>query len=357
MFDVAAFEQILSGKRNDLTAKLSRWIFAGLEIPYSAVTYLRNGAYDKSLVKIHRLPVPVISVGNLTLGGTGKTPFIAWLIRKCLEMGLRPGVASRGYHADETGWNDETRELALYFPEVPQAISPKRFAASQKMLQMADENRKPLDLVLLDDGFQHRKLYRDIDIVLLDAMNPFGYGRIFPRGKLRESVNSLKRADVAVLSRSDLVPEEECRNIRDKVFSINPNIHWCEITHSPTGFVSKSGTIASLDFLSHKTVTAFCGIGNPEGFRKTLQKVFQNEINFLTFPDHFSFRQKEMDYIYGRFRKSGTDYILCTVKDLVKIQSIVPDDIPLMALMISIQFQKESGYFTHLFNNILKIRK
>jgi len=140
-FNYQAYFDIISGKRTDLFAQLCRVGLSVLEIPYTIVIAIRNFMYDNDLRKINKLGVPVVSVGNLTVGGTGKTPFVAWLAQKYLDEGKFPAIISRGYHADETGWNDEARELRLLLPDVPQAFSKKRFAAAQQILsQYTGEN-------------------------------------------------------------------------------------------------------------------------------------------------------------------------------------------------------------------------
>ena len=314
------FEQIISGNRNDFFAKCSRLCLAGLEFPYRLIVSGRNLFYDIGLKKTLKIDVPVISIGNLTMGGTGKTPFVIWLVQKCLEMGLQPAVASRGYRADDSGWNDEAKELAFHFDNLPQAISPKRYTAIQKMLAEAKNRETPIDVVILDDGFQHRQLHRDLDIVLLDAMNPFGYNHVFPRGTLRESISSLKRADIAILSRSDFVEEEKKEKIHQKVLLMNPTIHWCEIKHTPAKLVSITNNHYPVSDLYDKNILAFCGIGNPSNFRKTLSDNSFQITEFIVFPDHFNYDQETLNDLVNRCQKKSVRHIICTMKDLIKIR-------------------------------------
>jgi len=352
MIDPLFFNRVVSGRHRDPLGMLLRSLLAGLEFPYFCGVSFRNFLYDKSWKNVRRLPVPVISVGNLTLGGTGKTPFVAWLIRTCREMKRNPGVASRGYRADETGWNDEARELAINFPGLPQAISPDRFTSSQKMIAEVGNQEKPIDLVILDDGFQHRQLHRDLDIVLLDASEPFGYGHVFPRGLLRESLFALKRADVVVLSHADRVSEDQIREIQKQVRRINPEICWCEIVHTPVTLLILSGKSLPIESLFNKNITAFCGIGAPEGFRQTLQKCGMNIEHFLTFPDHCPYDNHNLLQIKNLYKKKPDFPILCTMKDYVKLPKTELIDIPIHALMIAIQFRHGEEEFRQFINAI-----
>ena len=338
MIDPQLFEQIISRNRNDFIAKCSRLCLAGLEIPYRCIVSSRNVIYDIGLKKTQKADVPVISIGNLTMGGTGKTPFVIWLVQKCLEMGLQPAVASRGYRADDSGWNDEAKELASHFGDLPQAISPKRHTAIQKMLADAKDRKKPIDVVILDDGFQHRQLHRDLDIVLIDAMNPFGYNHVCPRGTLRESISSLKRADIAILSRSDFIEEKEKTKIHQKVLSINPKIHWCEIKQTPAKLVSISNNHYPISDLYEKNVLAFCGIGNPNNFRKTLSGNKFQIAEFIVFPDHFKYDQKTIDGLGLLCQKKDVRHILCTMKDLTKIREWNYPDISIYAFVTKTDF-------------------
>ena len=150
----------------------------------------------------------VISVGNLTLGGTGKTPMVEWLARWFRSHDVRVAIVSRGYGAVDGGQNDEARELEEKLPDVPHLQDPNRAAAARVAI-----DELATQLIVLDDGFQHRRLGRDLDIILIDAVEPFGYDRVFPRGMLREPLSGLRRADVIGLTRADVVNETRRREI------------------------------------------------------------------------------------------------------------------------------------------------
>ena len=178
-------EELLSGRSTSLSSILMRAGLWCLSQPYSAVIWGRNLAYDRRWKKVSKTTVPVVSVGNLTAGGTGKTPTVAMLARWFRERNIRVGILSRGFGAGIDGRNDEAKELEVLLPDVPHLQKPDRLASAQ----IATEELG-MQLLLLDDGFQHRKIHRDLEIILLDAREPFGFGHLLPRGLLREPLRS-----------------------------------------------------------------------------------------------------------------------------------------------------------------------
>jgi tetraacyldisaccharide 4'-kinase len=184
------------------------------------------------MLRAHQVDVPVISIGNLTLGGTGKTPMVEFVCRWFLQRGKRPIILSRGYRA-AGGCNDEARLLQSNLPEVPHLQGKDRVALARH----ACEHFAP-DVLVLDDGFQHRRLARDLDIVLIDCTEPFGYGRIFPRGLLREPIGSLRRAGLVVLSRADQCLRADRDRIRAQIFDAAGEKPIVEAVHRPTALRS-----------------------------------------------------------------------------------------------------------------------
>ncbi len=191
------FRDLVSGRRKGLAATFTRGVLRVAEMPYALAVSARNRRYDRGAHLTHRAGVPVISVGNLTLGGTGKTPMVKWLAQRLQNSGVRVAIVSRGYGAANGAPNDEAMELAAALPNVPHIQSRDRVAAAARAIQGFHSQ-----VLLLDDGFQHRRLARDLDIVLLDALEPFGFEHVFPRGTLREPLAGLRRADFVCLSRA-----------------------------------------------------------------------------------------------------------------------------------------------------------
>jgi tetraacyldisaccharide 4'-kinase len=305
-----------------------------LEVPYHSVVSSRNLLYDKRMLPIYHSSVPVISVGNLTLGGTGKSPMVAWLCKVFMEKNVHPGLISRGYGKGTHHVNDEFLEMSHRLPNIPHLQNPNRAEAIQKLLQT-----EQVDLIILDDAFQHRQVERNIDIVLLDATAPFGFGHIFPRGTLREPLGSLKRADIVLLTRSNLVPEAERQKIREQVLAINSNITWGETIHMPTSLISlESLRNETIETIRGQSALAFCGIGNPLAFQKTLEQCGVRVEKLVPFPDHYRYTASDAHELVQAAKELGAKFLLCTMKDLVKLNRSDFSELPLCAIAIDIQF-------------------
>jgi tetraacyldisaccharide 4'-kinase len=275
--------------------------------------------------------VPVVAVGNLTLGGTGKTPMVESVARRYRARGLRVAILSRGYGQSD-GLNDEGRVLEENLPDVPHLQDRDR----ARLARVAVEELES-ELLVLDDGFQHRRLARDLDIVLLDALDPFGLGRVFPRGLLREPVRALRRAGIVVLSRADLVSGPDRAAIRREAERRAGPLRWVEARHAPLDLIDARGLARPLDDLVHGKVAAFCGIGNPEGFRRTLVPLCGTLGGFRTFPDHHPYRAADVADLTAWSRSLDVDLALTTQKDLVKLRAETLGPIPLSALRIGLE--------------------
>jgi tetraacyldisaccharide 4'-kinase len=257
-------------------------------------------------------PCPVISVGNLTVGGTGKTPMVACLANLLVAEGRQPLIVSRGYGAEADGMNEEARELALRCPDVPHVQDPDRLRAIRR--RAAD-----CDVAVLDDGFQHRRLARDLDIVLLDGLCPFGYGHVLPRGLLREPPSALRRADVIIITRADLVEPAALARIKTAAARYAaPGTPVLTAEHRPTGIVFADGSRAPADWLDGRTVAAACGIGNPEAFRRTLERLGACVVRFDAFRDHHMYTADEVASLRDAARGAGAAALVTTGKDFVK---------------------------------------
>ena len=328
--DADAFHRLVKGEDRGPLASAGRLALGAASGAYRVGAGLRNAAYERGWKEIRRVAVPVISVGNLTLGGTGKTPMVEWVARWFRERDLRVAILSRGYGQDE-GLNDEGRVLEENLPDVPHLQGRDRAALAAIAVEELESQ-----VLVLDDGFQHRRLARDLDIVLLDALEPFGLGRIFPRGLLREPVKSLKRAGVVVLSRADLVEEEARKAIRAEAERRAGPLRWVETHQAPLCVIDSDGGSEPLDSLPGHRVAAFCGIGNPEGFRKTLEKLGDSPIGFRAFPDHHPYAASDVADLAKWAPGLGASLLLTTQKDLVKLRTTAIGPVPLRALRIGL---------------------
>jgi tetraacyldisaccharide 4'-kinase len=328
------FHAIVSGKRKSLSAAGLRVLFRAAEVPYSAAVSWRNRRYDRNAILSNKVGVPVVSVGNLTMGGTGKTPMVEWLAKWFRQRHVRVALISRGYKATEGSRNDEAMELEHKLADVPHLQNPDRVAAASVAII-----EHSAELILLDDGFQHRRIHRDLDIVLLDALEPFGFDHVFPRGMLREPLAGLRRADVVCLSRADAVAEGEQQSIKEQAQQHAPAAIWAEVCHRPRSLLSCNSTEDKISLLEGKRVLAFCGLGNPAGFRHTLESCGMQIADFREFPDHHAYPFADVDLLSKwseRHRDSAA--IVCTHKDLVKLDVETLGGKPLYALTIGIEF-------------------
>lgn len=329
LLNSSTFRAIASGRRRGLSALAIRILLHLFAIPYRLIVNVRNYAFDHGWRKIYRVSVPVISVGNLTLGGTGKTPTVAWISKWLMTQKINPVIVSRGYKGNCKDKNDEAVELAEKLPDVRHVQNPDRLKAAQTAV--ADH---AATAIVLDDGFQHRRLGRDFDLVLIDSTEPFGFEYLFPRGTLREPLSNLRRADAVALTRVDCITVE-CRAIlKKRIQSIAPNAVWIEIAHRAAFLTERGGETVSLTSLHNARVVAFCGIGNPENFAQTLAREDWDVRECKEYPDHHHYTQRDSDWLLRRAEQCGATAVLCTHKDLVKIRPLWQGRIPLYAVML-----------------------
>jgi tetraacyldisaccharide 4'-kinase len=333
MLSPTDFRDLVSGHRRGPATALLRGLLRIAEVPYSSAVRIRNRRYDQGRSEIRHVSAPVISVGNLTLGGTGKTPLVKWLARKLQDLGASVALVSRGYGAATGEQNDEARELAQALPNVPHIQNRDRVAGAQQAIDQFKPN-----LLILDDGFQHRRLARDLDIVLVDALEPFGFEHVFPRGTLREPFTGLTRAQIVCLSRADAVPATTRESIRRRVAEIAPSAVWCELAHVATALTNAANVAKQLKFARDKRVAAFCAIGNPAGFRHTLSTVGGEVVAWREFQDHHIFSPADLESLSDEARHCDAELVLCTQKDLVKAPLEKLGDVPLWAVAIEMQF-------------------
>ena len=324
------FLETISGKRTGFFAAIARSLLFLASLVYRLAITLRNWFYESGLLKTHRVTLPVISIGNLTTGGTGKTPFVIWLSNR---LNSEPGVTvlSRGYGSTGNELNDEGREIRAACPAVHQIQNPDRVAAAQGL------DPSQTSVIILDDGFQHRRLHRDLDIVLIDALNPFGYGALLPRGLLREPISSIQRSDLVLLTRSNLVSDEVRCEIRKQLQRHHHDLVWAEAELRTNGWKDVDGQDHELSRLADRKLFVFSAIGNPAGFVQTLQQdnfVLAGERRFA---DHHRYSMADFEQIERDAQEQNSDAIVCTMKDYVKIGRQWKPEIPVYALTTGIE--------------------
>ncbi len=319
--------------KGGLPTSLAAAILRGLSVVYQAVQAVRVAAYSSGLLRSVRLDCPVISVGNLTLGGTGKTPTVMAICRLFLKSGRRPAVLSRGYGGRSSGAiqvvSDETRIaqgpeslgdepclIADRLPGVPVYVSPDRAAAGRYALK----TDRP-DVLVLDDGYQHLRLKRDLNLLVLDAAQPFGNGLVFPRGTLREAVRQARRADAILLTRADDPAGTE--ELQAFVRRYRPGLPIFTSRHRIVDLVHLgAGRTSSLEMIRKTRLMAVTGIGQPERFFQTLQENGSEIAAGCIYPDHYRYSHKDLDFLEAESGRLGVRTIVTTEKDAVRIRAL-----------------------------------
>ncbi|MGI8467776.1 MAG: tetraacyldisaccharide 4'-kinase [Pyrinomonadaceae bacterium] len=318
---------------------------------YSAIIRARLKLYERRFFKSYNLGVPTISVGNLTVGGTGKTPLVAFIARILAERGEKVCVLTRGYRRENERERVVVSDGEKILADVKKA-GDEPFELAEKLLGKAvvvsDANRAEAGLwarekfgitvFILDDAFQHLKVKRQLDIVCVDATNPFGNGKILPRGILREPLKNLKRADSIVITRTNLV--ENISELKVQISKLNPR---------GKIFVSENKLSAKCKVQNAKLIAAFCGLGNPENFFAQLRQAGFNLIFTKTFPDHYFYTQKDVDELQRQAKTNGAECFVTTAKDAVKLRNL-NFKIPLLIAENELIFDDETAFREMVFN-------
>ena len=319
---------------------------------YGLASRLRAGLYGRGLLRVERLERPVVSVGNLEVGGTGKTPLVRFLARRLADMGLSPAVLSRGYRGrtgrpgvvvsdgrrvlagpDRAG--DEPVLLARTLPGVPVLAGPDRAALGREAVRSLGA-----DVLLLDDGFQHLRLARQCDIVLLDRERPWGNGRCLPAGPLREEPAALGRCHVV------LVPEGAAPEVRERVRRLAPAASLHALALVPAGLRGADGSGARA-----RRVAAFAGIARPQRFFRDLEGAGVEVVAAVPFPDHHAFARAELEELVRLARRSGAEALVTTAKDAVRIPE-APQGIPLLILEREVRIEHEEALMREILGRI-----
>ncbi len=320
----------------------TRVILFFLSFFYRLIINLRNWLYDKQIFSSVSLSCPVISVGNITVGGTGKTPCVIMLAKILLRHGFKPVVISRGYGGkkekkvnvvadsgnillDAKIAGDEPLMLARALPGVPVIAGANRVATGSAAIEDFGAN-----IIICDDAFQHRKIARDINIVLLDYERPFSNGSLLPAGALRESPKSLKRADCLIMTRVDekAVFNKDAQKTLD-TFQVDVFLS----RHVAKDVIKgNDGDTLSLSVLQGKKVCAFCGIARPDSFRKTLSDARAEVISFDAYPDHYAYHSFDVGELTDKFIGYHADYLLTTEKDAMRLERY-PDFTKMLSIL------------------------
>ena len=328
-----------------------------LSILYGAGARLRAWTYRAGIVQQRRLRGVVISVGNLTVGGTGKTTMTIWLAQRLATSGKKTAVLSRGYRPlpqrsglpdgaeIPQGWNDEAALLHNRLGnKVEIGVGPNRFAKGREL------EGRGVECFILDDGFQHLRLARDVDIVLLDATNPFGGGHLLPAGRLREPISALRRADIVIITRSEHAPATEAiiqRHTSAPIFYARTELLSVEAYGRPVSTQNNQPTDDQKFFV-------FCGVGNPSAFFDDLAKWGVQVAGHATFRDHHLYTEADLSELESRALAAGADALLCTEKDIQDLSPLRANRLPIFFCKIALRFNDEGTLWQTILGTIAR---
>lgn len=329
---------------------LPLWVGRLVEPLYAAVINRRNRRFDAG-AGVVRLDVPVISVGNLSVGGTGKTPMVAHICAMLLREGRSPCIAMRGYAKNRAGTSQESDEVQEYrrmFPDLPIVAQPDRAAGLRALLNAVEPTRTPIDCVVLDDGFQHRRIARDLDIVLVDASKPPQVDRLLPAGWLREPVRSLGRASLVVITHAEQVDGATLRDLDSAIAREHGGPALCVTRHAWTGLRAgdrDDQPPRPLDDLLDKRVLGCCAIGNPGAFLRSLKLTASPGmvVGELRLPDHDPFGPQTVRRLISLARTTRAEAIVVTDKDWTKLRRVPAADWPCPVLRPVLQISFDRG--------------
>ena len=338
--DQQQIRDIMSGRRKGAGAFFHRAALTAVSIPYAAASRLRRLAFSAGVLPRYSADAPVICVGNITTGGTGKTPMVAWLVRQLRQMGRRPAVLTRGYKS-RGGISDEAELLKKMLIctagrspagewSTPVIVNPDRLAGAARAVAAG------ADVLVMDDGFQHLRLRRDLDIVLIDATRPFGFGHCLPRGLLREPLAALKCAGAIVITRADGVTKIEMDTLRTRLRQLAPNAIQCSAVNRPTALIDETGKSLSPSTLAGRKILAFCGLGNPDQFFATLSRLKADIRSAVPLADHAAYDPSDIDRLASQAARCGAEAMVTTAKDRVKLPTKAAA-IPTWTLIIDVE--------------------
>jgi tetraacyldisaccharide 4'-kinase len=302
-----ALESVWNGRGK--RARATRAILAPAEALYRATITARGAMYDWGIFRAEEFSIPVLSVGNLSVGGTGKTPLAAWFARRLFEKGAKPGIVLRGYGGDETMVH---RRLNA---EIPVIVSADRVRGIREAIAQG------VDLAILDDAFQHRRASRDVDIVLVNADEWTGAPRLLPAGPWREPLRSARRADLVIVTRKT-ADKSTVEDVKRALAAAAPQVP-IAVAHLAPGELrsTATGQTLPLQALVGADLTAIAAVAHPESFFKQLTDLGA-VVRPYSFPDHHAFTRAEADWLSAQ--SSNSDFVVCTLKDAVKLESLWP---------------------------------
>jgi tetraacyldisaccharide 4'-kinase len=334
MFLKRYIQDLMNERRDDEPlSRIAKACLLLFSCVYGFLERCHSFLYRINLFKTKRASVKVISVGNITLGGTGKTPAAIMLAERLAREGFSPAVLIRGYGEDE--WKmirDKLKNRNI-----------KVFVGRDRVKRAAEAEHAGASCVILDDGFQHRRLARDLDIILIDSTNPFGNGRLFPRGILREPLESLRRADIIVLTKADK-GKNNIAMIENELKVVAPAKPVLKARHVPAELWEiRNRSMKSADSIKGKTVCVVSAICDPAYFRHAVEKLGASVGLEFVFPDHYFYKANDLKRIFRECRARMIGTLITTEKDAVKLKDLALHEEGPVILVLGIRFEITDG--------------
>ncbi|WP_413570119.1 tetraacyldisaccharide 4'-kinase [Bdellovibrio sp. HCB117] len=328
---------------------------------YNQVVGVKNSLYTRGVISVYKAPVPVVSIGNLTVGGTGKTPITDYCLKALVADGKKVAVISRSYRADAESpsqvdvghpfaaryYGDEPVLLAQANPQVAVFVGPSKWQTAKYAV-----SKDQFDLLIVDDGFQHRKLHRDLNIVILDATENIENYAVLPEGRARESWAGVDRADVLVLSKCNLAPDADLKVLESRLPKDKEVLYLgYQINHLKN--VATKAVIAREE-LQGKSLFLVSAIARPDVFEKMMRNIGEVSKKSLHYRDHHQYTAADVARIEDEFRKSKADYLITTEKDAVKLRQLFSDSSLLWSASLEVAEQGKKGRLHELISQILR---
>lgn len=349
-------------EQNKLLKRLAP-ILQILALPYGMIQKLRLLLYNRGILKTNKLPIKVICVGNITVGGTGKTPTVIQLSKLLQQAGRKVVILSRGYkrtgneevliisegQGPLVSWQQAGDEPYLLASEIktPIIVGKKRYLSGT--LAMGHFNP---GIILLDDGYQHLSLSRDINLLLINASNPFGNGKLLPAGILREPLSAIKRANIVLLSKSDQA--ENIDHLIQTIKNYNPQAPIFKGIHKPSALIElKTQKDWGLDWLQGKQVVTLSGIGDPASFTRLIEKLGAKVVKEACYPDHYFYKPDDLGQLQGELHQTSAQAIITTTKDALRLPEKTQTNwLPVLVLKIELQIEENVSVWDKFWNEV-----
>ena len=341
------FRLLAEGHKNGILSRLLQPVFQAAGKIFGIVSNLRRWCYDKKILPKKRLPFPVVSIGNLTWGGTGKTPLVEYLARRICSLRRTPLVLTRGYG------QDEVKQLRHHLPRAVLGVGENRTKVAETIAK-----EKRIDVAILDDGLQHIKVERDVEIITLNSINPFGNEKLIPAGILREPLSVLKYATIVVLTHVNLLTAEKLKELKERIEKLAPKAQIVQSYLEPLFFYrARNRSRVSLDKMDGRKVATFAAVGTPRSFQLVLQMLNIKTIRNFEFMDHHAYSEKELKEIEEVSQMAGADEIVTTEKDFYRSQKMISGSLNPLILATRLRILSGENILTDRLFRVLGVKR